>query len=163
MENEKNIEKPKKYYAGAAVLVLVLIAIAYRLGASSGGSSIISPGEVMSGAGEAEKNISQENQVSSGDAAQVYNYTEAPQHIGEYAAVKGKIVQVFMSNKGTIFFDFCRDYKTCPFSAVIFSSDAGKFKNLRSYEGREITIKGQIKTYQGKAEIIINSPEQIVI
>ncbi len=92
----------------------------------------------------------------------VYNYAEAGNHIGETAAVSGKVLRVYTSSGGTTFFDYCTNYKGCPFSAVVFSSSKSKFGNLSQYQGREITIKGKIQTYQGQAEIILNSPDQII-
>lgn len=92
---------------------------------------------------------------------QTYNYTEAKNHEGEYANVTGTIIQAYTS-KGTTFFDYCSDYKNCPFSAVIFSSDLSKFGDLQQYNGKTITIKGLIKDYKGNAEIILNDPSQIL-
>jgi len=90
-------------------------------------------------------------------------YTEAGKYIGEYGCVTGKVDHVYTSNKGNNFLDFCPHYKTCPFSAVIFSSDAYKFSNIKGFRGKTVEITGLIKTYQGRAEIIINSPDQIKI
>ena len=91
------------------------------------------------------------------------DYTEAPNHIGDYACVSGKIDHVYTSKKGTIFLNFCPDYKTCPFGAVIFGSDAHKFPNPEQYEGQTLEITGLIRSYQGRPEIILNDPEQIKI
>jgi len=91
------------------------------------------------------------------------SYTEAPNHIGEYACVVGKVDHVYTSRKGNTFLNFCPDYKTCPFGAVIFSSDAHKFSNPKQYEGRTVEIIGLIRSYQGRPEIILNDPSQIKI
>ncbi len=91
------------------------------------------------------------------------DYTEAPNHIGEYACVSGKIDHVYTSQKGTTFLNFCPDYKTCPFGAVIFGSNAYKFSNPRQYEGKTVEITGLIRSYQGRPEIILNDPGQIKI
>ena len=37
------------------------------------------------------------------------DYTEAPNHVGEYACVSGKIDHVYTSQKGTIFLNFRPD------------------------------------------------------
>jgi DNA/RNA endonuclease YhcR with UshA esterase domain len=89
-----------------------------------------------------------------------YDYTEAVDHIGEKATVTGTVQSVFTSKSGTVFFDFCENFQTCTFSAVIFASDVPKFKDLMQYE-REVKLTGIIKSYEGKAEIILNGPEQI--
>jgi len=91
------------------------------------------------------------------------NYTEAPNHVGEYACVSGKIDHVYTSQKGTIFLNFRPDYKTSPFGAAIFGSDAYKFPNPKQYEGETVEITGLIKSYQGRPEIILNDPGQIKI
>ncbi|PIR83070.1 hypothetical protein COU19_02800 [Candidatus Kaiserbacteria bacterium CG10_big_fil_rev_8_21_14_0_10_56_12] len=89
------------------------------------------------------------------------NYTEAPQHIGEIASVRGVLVDTYTSKTSTVFLDFCQSYKNCPFSGVIFSSDAKKFPDLETYVGKTITLTGKISSYQGKAEIVLNTPSQI--
>ena len=104
-----------------------------------------------------------ENTTATDDGdLKTYTYAEASGHIGETAWVTGKIVEVFTSATNTTFLDYCANYKTCPFTAVIFASDKSKFPNLLQYQGKEITIKGEIKTYQGRAEIILSDPRQIL-
>src|SRR3989338_3370969 len=91
----------------------------------------------------------------------VIEYTDAPAHVGEYASVRGTLVEAYTSKSGTVFLDFCQSYKTCPFTAVIFADDAKKFGDLSRYEGTVVTISGKISLYQNKAEIILSSPSQI--
>ena len=91
------------------------------------------------------------------------SYTEAPEHVGEYAWVEGRVDHVYTSEKGTIFINFCPDYKTSPFGAVIFVSDAYKFPNPKQYEGETVEITGLIRSYQGRPEIVLNGPGQIKI
>jgi len=97
------------------------------------------------------------------DSAKRIDYTEAPNYVGEYACVSGKIDHVYTSKKGTIFLNFCPDYKACPFNAVIFGSDAYKFPNPKQYEGQTLEITGLIKSYQGRPEIVLNDLGQIKI
>ncbi len=96
-------------------------------------------------------------------SAKRIDYTEAPNHVGEYACVSGKIDHVYTSQKGTVFLNFCQDYKTCPFGIVIFGEDAHKFPNPQQYEGKTLEITGLIKAYQGRPEIVLNAPDQIKI
>jgi micrococcal nuclease len=91
------------------------------------------------------------------------NYNEASDHVGEYACVTGRVDHVYTSQKGTIFINFCPDYKTCPFGAAIFGSDAYKFNNPKQYEGKTVEITGLVRSYQGRPEIILNDPGQIKI
>lgn len=89
------------------------------------------------------------------------DYTQASSHIGQYASVKGTLVDSHASKSGTVFLDFCSNYKSCPFSAVIFASDVSKFGDLSRYNGQSVTISGTISSYQGTAEIVLSDPSQI--
>lgn len=90
-----------------------------------------------------------------------YDYTEAPDHVGEYAAVRGTLVREHVSGSGTVFLDFCANYKSCPFSGVIFADDAQKFGDLSRYAGQTVTLTGAISSYRGHAEIKLSDPSQI--
>ncbi len=91
----------------------------------------------------------------------IYDYTGAAKHVGEYASVRGTLIATNTSKTGTIFLDFCKNYKSCPFTAVIFADDAKKFGNLSRYIGTSVTLIGKISLYQDKAEIILSDPNQI--
>jgi hypothetical protein len=84
----------------------------------------------------------------------IYTSTEAINHIGE-------VHQVYISSRGNIFLNIDGIYPDNPFTAVIFKSDADKFPNIKSLEGKTIIVTGQIKLYRNKPEIILNSPNQI--
>jgi len=90
------------------------------------------------------------------------DYTEAPDHVGEYACVVGRIDHVNRPRE-TTFLNFCTDYKNCPFGAVIFRADTYKFPNPEQYEGKTVEITGLIRSYQGRPEIILKEPGQIKI
>ncbi len=75
--------------------------------------------------------------------------------------VTGRVLKVFTSKGGNTFFDFCEDYRNCPFTSVIFSSNKSKFGDVQSLAGRQIEIRGSITVYQAKPEIVIRDPEQI--
>jgi len=112
-------------------------------------------------------NAYQGNSAAAGAAASVsiglIDYTEAPAHVGDYASVRGTLVEAYTSASGTVFLDFCKSYKTCPFSGVIFADDVKKFGDLSKYNGTVITLTGKISSYQGKAEIVLSDPNQISI
>lgn len=105
------------------------------------------------------------NSAAAGAAANVsigtIDYTDAPAHVGEYASVRGTLVRAYTSKTGTVFLDFCKSYKTCPFSGVIFADDAKQFGYLSRYEGATVTLSGKISSYEGRAEIILFSPSQL--
>jgi hypothetical protein len=89
------------------------------------------------------------------------DFHDAAAHIGETGCISGRLLRVFTSRGGNSFLDFCENYKECPFTSVVFASDKNKFGQLETLNGRQIEIQGTITSYQGHAEIIIHSPQQI--
>lgn len=89
------------------------------------------------------------------------DYTQAPAHVGEYADVRGTLVGTYASKTGTVFLDFCKNYRNCPFSGVIFADDVQKFGDLSRYVGQTVTLTGKISSYQDKAEIILSDPSRL--
>lgn len=88
-------------------------------------------------------------------------YTDAPAHIGSVASVRGTLVDAYTSASGTVFLDFCKSYKGCPFSGVIFADDVKKFGDLSKYADTSITLTGKISSYQGTAEVVLSDPSQL--
>jgi hypothetical protein len=80
---------------------------------------------------------------------------------GKSGCVAGLVLRVYSSRAGNTFLDFCQDYRTCPFTSVIFASDKAKFGNLESLQGRRVEIRGEVVAFQGRAEIIIHDPQQV--
>lgn len=100
---------------------------------------------------------------SSGESGKAgcVDFHDAGSHLGETPCVSGRVLRVFTSRAGNTFVDFCSDYRNCPFTSVIFSSDRNKFGNLQGLVGRLVEFQGPINSYQGRAEIIIHDPQQI--
>jgi hypothetical protein len=88
-------------------------------------------------------------------------FPEAGKHIGSYKCVSGKVVRVAPGNNGAHFVDFCEDHARCPFSVVVFASDLRHVGDVRDLVGREIQIRGDIKEYDGHAEIILERVGQL--
>jgi len=86
---------------------------------------------------------------------------DASKHIGATKCVSGKVVRVKQGERGVHFFDFCDDYRTCPFTVVVFASDLKQIGDVRRLEGLQIEINGEIKSYDGRAEIILSRPSQL--
>jgi len=79
--------------------------------------------------------------------------------------VEGRVASASKSNTNTVFFNFEKPYPNQCFTAVIFSSDGYKFvQNPEDYYyGKNLRIKGVVKEYEGKPEIILSDPSQIEI
>ena len=93
----------------------------------------------------------------------IVNACEAIEHLNEEVIVEGKIAEVYVSKNNNAFLNFEKPYPNQCFTAVIFSHYLDKFKNLKDYEGNVVRVKGKIKEYKGKAEIILKDPNQIEI
>ncbi len=86
---------------------------------------------------------------------------EAHQHVGETRCVTGKVLRVKVGHGGVHFLDFCEDQAACPFSVVVFARDLKDVGDVRRLAGRMIEIKGPVKLYDGRPEIILNRISQI--
>jgi hypothetical protein len=86
---------------------------------------------------------------------------EASKHVGETKCVTGKVNSVKTGANGVHFLDFCEDQIACPFTVVVFSHDLKDVGDVRRLAGRTIEIKGAVKLYDGRAEIILNRVSQI--
>jgi hypothetical protein len=94
-------------------------------------------------------------------AADCISIQEAGQHVGETRCVTGKVVRVKVGVKGVHFLDFCEDQVGCPFTVVVFQNDLKDVGDVRRLAGRTIQIRGAVKLYDGRPEIILNRISQI--
>jgi hypothetical protein len=94
-------------------------------------------------------------------AADCISIQEAGQHVGETRCVTGKVVRVKVGLKGVHFLDFCEDQMACPFTVVVFEHDLKDVGDVRRLAGRTIQIRGAVKLYDGRPEIILNRISQI--
>ena len=87
---------------------------------------------------------------------------------GEFTTVVGRIVGTHVAASGKVrFFNFSSDYKK-GFTLVIFTGDLPAFTSAvgeptKYYLMKKVRVQGRIKIYDGKPEIIMQSPEQIEV
>lgn len=84
--------------------------------------------------------------------------TDAANHIGESATVRGTVQEVKVSAKA-IFLDLDGRYPDEPFSVVCFSTAIAD--KLSALQGKAISVTGTIQLYKGKPEIILKDMSQI--
>lgn len=87
-------------------------------------------------------------------------FAQAKDHIGETLCVKGRVLNISIGRTGIHFLNFCEDYRTCPFSVVVFPRDLRDVGDVRSLENRDVEIYGVVKSYHGQAEIILRDASQ---
>jgi len=102
-------------------------------------------------------------EVAENLTSDIISWRDAAQYYGQTKTVEGKIVA--SNNTGKVcFLNFHKDWKKY-FTAVIFSSDFNKFPTRPEdhYLNRNVRVRGLIKEYKGKPEIILKGPAQIEI
>ncbi len=97
------------------------------------------------------------------DDSECVPYTRAIEKVGEVACVTGKVVAVHTIRSGSTFLNFCRDYRDCNFSVVIYGGDARRLRDVRVLEGREIRITGMVTGHGHRAEMRWQKPEQLLV
>jgi hypothetical protein len=98
---------------------------------------------------------------SSSLSAKCIDINEALKHVGETRCIVGKVFRVQQGNKGVHYLDFCEDYRSCTFTVVIFSSDLRHVGDVRPLQGRMVEVHGDVKEYEGRAEIILSDASQL--
>jgi len=106
--------------------------------------------------GNSPENSSAENSLQN-----CLTIAEAGKHVGKSNCVTGTVVHVEEGNNGVTFLDFCTDYRSCPFTVVVFRGDLKKVGDVRQLQGRTIAIKGTIEEYGDRAEIILRHAQQL--
>ena len=87
--------------------------------------------------------------------------SEASKHIRKQVCITGTVIRVEESNHGVTFLDFCPEYRTCPFTVVVFPGDLRKIGDVHQLQGRAVTIQGRIEEYDDRAEIILRHAQQL--
>ena len=94
-------------------------------------------------------------------AADCIPFYQAGDHVGETKCVAGKVMGVEQGIRGVHYLNFCEDRRVCPFVAVIFASDLKHIGDVRQLQGKSIEVHGDVKLYDGRAEIIVRELRQL--
>lgn len=95
------------------------------------------------------------------DQTQTIAPTDAVARIGQTVTVEGKVSDVHTGRSGATFLDIDGRYPDNAFTAVIFVDDLAKFPGVKALGGKTVDINGPVQLYQGRAEIIVKSAEQL--
>lgn len=94
-------------------------------------------------------------------SAECIPFTEAPNHLGETRCVKGRVVNIGESKGGSLYLNFCDDYKKCAFSVVVFPSALKDVGDVRLLKDKDIEIHGKITDWHGRTEMILRELRQL--
>jgi DNA/RNA endonuclease YhcR with UshA esterase domain len=107
--------------------------------------------------------------VAQAIAQQEYvNPIDAHKYIGMEKTVCGTVASATYAvrTKGRpTFLNLDQPYPNQIFTVLIWGSDRNKFQNPpeSSFRGKRICVTGMIEEFRGKAEIIVRSPDQIIL
>lgn len=88
-------------------------------------------------------------------------FTQARDHVGETQCISGKVLRVKHGARGVTYFDFCEDFRVCPFTVVIFPGHLKDIGDVRELQDKVIEIHGPLKDYDGRAEIVLEQFRQL--
>jgi len=93
----------------------------------------------------------------------IISWRQAAKHINEFVTVEGTIVRTHNSGKAC-FLNFHPNWRQT-FSAVIFARSFPAFPPRPEdfYRGKQVRVKGVVVEYEGRPEIILESPDQIEV
>ncbi len=87
---------------------------------------------------------------------------QATNWIGKQVVVTGVVAQV--SSRPTVtFLNFDKRYPDSPFTAIIRARNTNEFDNLSALRGKAVSVKGEIKDYQGRPEMELTRKSQLKI
>jgi hypothetical protein len=93
--------------------------------------------------------------------AECIPFTQARDHIGETQCITGTVLRVKAGGRGVTYFDFCQDFRVCPFTVVVFPGHLKDIGDVRQLQNREIEVHGELKAYDGRAEIVLEQLRQL--
>ena len=99
--------------------------------------------------------------IAAAAVADCIPFTAAPNHLGESRCVKGKVVNIGESKGGTLYLNFCEDYKKCAFAVVIFPSNLKDVGDVRLLKDKDIEIYGKITDWRGRTEMVLRDVRQL--
>lgn len=88
-------------------------------------------------------------------------FSKALNHMGATRCISGKVIRVEQGNGGVHFVDFCEDFRVCPFTVAVFPRDLKQVGDIRRLTGRQVEVEGEVKGYDGRAEIVLQRVSQL--
>jgi acylphosphatase len=85
---------------------------------------------------------------------------EADKHYGQEIIVTGRVAQVTIRPK-VIFLNLDRPHPDSPFTVVIFPGTY--LADVKALDGKAVEIKGKIKNYHDKPEIVLDGTDQLTV
>ena len=87
---------------------------------------------------------------------------EATNYYDQEMIVTGKVVQVTIRPTIT-YLNLDEKFPNSPFAVVIFHAHSSFYGNANALKGKSIEVKGKIKNYHDKAEMSLDSTNQLTV
>lgn len=87
---------------------------------------------------------------------------EAKSHIGSKATVTGTVAEIHKT-ASVVGLNFDKPYPENVFGAVIFARSTNQFPEVDKLKGKTVEVTGTIKDYRNRAEIILESTNQLKV
>jgi DNA/RNA endonuclease YhcR with UshA esterase domain len=87
---------------------------------------------------------------------------QASNWIGKQVVVTGVVAQVSIRPSLT-FLNFDKSFPSNLFTAVIRNKNTNEFENLSALRGKAVSVKGQVRDYNGKPEMELTGKSQLTI
>ena len=92
----------------------------------------------------------------------VHTDREAAAHVGQSVTVVGTVASVFRSKGGNVYVNFGADYPRQTFTAVALAPVGRWADGLDTLPGKCVGVRGDIVSYRGRVEIVLQYPTQLV-
>jgi hypothetical protein len=152
---------PRKLIIVVAGLVLLAFGLGVVVGARFGQPPVVYRAVSLPQGSSPQASAQADPEPAAGNPSGCVDIHSASGLEGRNGCVSGSVLRVYTAGSGNTFLDFCQDYRTCPFTSVIFAADKANFGDVGTLQGRRIEISGNIVAYQGRAEIILHDPKQV--
>lgn len=87
---------------------------------------------------------------------------EAAKWIGKQVVVTGVVAQVSI-RPSLVFLNFDKSFPSNVFTAIIRNKNTNEFENLLALRGKAVSVKGQIRDYNGKPEMELTRKSQLKV
>jgi hypothetical protein len=87
---------------------------------------------------------------------------EAAKWVGKQVVVTGVVAQVSV-RPSLVFLNFDKAYPSNVFTAIIRNKNTNEFEDLSALRGKAVSVKGQIKDYNGKPEMELTGKSQLEV
>jgi DNA/RNA endonuclease YhcR with UshA esterase domain len=87
---------------------------------------------------------------------------DAGDYNGKTVTVKGFVADIYKSEK-VAYLNFVEKYPKNPFTAVIFARQFEDFPDIAKLRNKDVEVTGRVSFYNGKPQIILNSPSQLSV